>query len=695
MRIPSYLLLLSAFFLVACEERPHLVFDVLSQDAGPRRDADTPDMATQLDGGEVREDATVEVDLGIEKDAEVDAEIDAAVMEDAAIDMAIDMAVDMTVALPDAGIDASTPCPDGFEGTVETGCRDINECERDLDDCNPLATCRNTPGSFVCGRAPTFELTVTQIKQFVFTWTPVAVATRFELYEDPDGLSGYDLVADDITGTTYAMTVSLHYRVGAKYLLRGCIDAVCYDIGEVNAGNSLATGIGYIKASNTDGGDSFGHVVTLSGDGETLAVASRSEAGSAQGINGADDDLAPNAGAVYVYRHAGDTWVQEAYIKGLNTEAGDQFGIFGVSLTHDGNMLAVGAPFESSAIPGDPSDNSSWAAGAVYVFERTDGEWAQSAYLKSDSPAGTEQFGYSVNISADGNTLAVGGPDGPGNVYMFDRIGGVWTQVTRLVAPNREYPDEFGIALALSADGSTVAIGAHWEASASPGVGADQDDNSAYEAGAVYIFSRDDLLGWQFEEYLKASNPDAGDFFGSRHNIAISADGSWVAVCAPGEDGDGVDPMSNSVEGSGAVYIFHREAGAWSESAYLKSPRVWVNAQFGYSVDFSADGTKLLAGEWFGLGNSVGGFSGSPASATWGSAGAAYLYEFNGTTWDLIRYFQPSNPYPNQVYGNSVSISDDTSIIAIGARGEYSSATGISGDQTDRSAYGAGAVYLY
>src|SRR5437773_8215017 len=134
----------------------------------------------------------------------------------------------------------------------------------------------------------------------------------------------------------------------------------------------------YIKASNTHVGDHFGnggtlegHAVALSGDGNTLAVGAPYENSSAKGVNGNQNDTSLySAGAVYVFVRRNGTWTQQAYIKASNPGQSDKFG-FVVSLSQDGNTLAVSAPNEASAakgVNGDQNDDSIPEAGAAYVF---------------------------------------------------------------------------------------------------------------------------------------------------------------------------------------------------------------------------------------------------------------------------------------------------------------------------------------
>src|SRR2546425_5221131 len=169
----------------------------------------------------------------------------------------------------------------------------------------------------------------------------------------------------------------------------------------------------YVKASNPRAGAQFGYAVALSSDGTTLAVGAQMEESAAAGINGHQDDHSTyGAGAVYVYTRRGDAWSQQAFIKASNPGQDDQFG-FNVSLSADGNTLAVSAPYEDSAatgIDGDQADNSMPNSGAVYVFGRTGSTWAQQAYIKASNTGEADegdQFGYSIGLTSDGNNLVV------------------------------------------------------------------------------------------------------------------------------------------------------------------------------------------------------------------------------------------------------------------------------------------------
>ncbi|MEE4637426.1 MAG: FG-GAP repeat protein, partial [Wenzhouxiangella sp.] len=302
--------------------------------------------------------------------------------------------------------------------------------------------------------------------------------------------------------------------------------------------HSVLTQSGYLKASNTGLGDEFGSSVAASGG--TIIVGAEWEDSAAIGVDGNQlDDSAANAGAAYIFeRSAIGRWSQQAYLKASNTEGGDRFG-HAVALSD--NLAAVGAFSEDSAAPGidgDELDNSLPDAGAVYVFVRDSaGTWTQDAYIKASSPDENDQFGMALAIS--GNTLVVGvagedsGSSGingdpfdnslqeAGAVYVFVRDEeGSWTQQAYIKASNPDEFDNFGASVAI--DGDLLVVGAKFEDGSASGVDANQSDNSASNAGAAYVFVRNEEGQWSQQAYLKPSNTDAGDQFG--FSVAASGD---------------------------------------------------------------------------------------------------------------------------------------------------------------------------
>ena len=488
----------------------------------------------------------------------------------------------------------------------------------------------------------------------------------------------------------------------------------------------------YAKASNTDESDGFGGAVALSSDGNTLAIGAIGEASSAKNTDATpnqEDDNAPFAGAVYVFTRtgAGAGWSQQAYLKASNTDLADLFGT-SVALSGDGNTLAIGSIGEASNAKNtdttpDQTGNSVSGAGAVYVFTRTGASWSQEIYLKAPNPDARDNFGVSIALSGDGNTLAVGAigeesnakntdvtPNqadnsalGAGAVYVFTRARTSWSQETYLKASNTDAGDGFGGAVALSSDGNTLAVSAIGEASNAKNTDAtpDQTDNSASDAGAVYVFVRTGA-SWSQESYLKASNTDAGDGFG--YSVALSGDSNSLAVGANGEassakSGDATpNQEDNSASSAGAVYVFTRTEASWSQEAYLKASNTDARDEFGAFVALDGDGDALAVSA-IGEASSAKSGDATPNQADNSAAGAGAVYVFTRTeaSWSQKTYLKASNTDANDLFGASVILSDDGNTLATGAIGEKSNAksTDATPNQANNSTSSAGAVYIY
>ena len=401
------------------------------------------------------------------------------------------------------------------------------------------------------------------------------------------------------------------------------------------AGNWAQTA--YLKAANADAYDEFGGALAISGDGSLLVVGARKEASSSTTINaGADDNSASDTGAAYVFtRDAAGNWAQTAYLKAASSTAA-----FGgaVAVSADGATVAVGAVYDGAGAS---------SGGAVYVFKNDGSGWSQQARLLAGNADHADYLGCALTISADGNTLAVGanhedsaatgvGGDDTDNtaaesgaVYVFSRDGsGNWAQTAYLKAANTGAGDMFGSALALSADGRLLAVGAVSEDGGSTGINGDAADNSAAGSGAVYIFARPDSGSWSQTSYVKAENTGAGDAFG--RSLSLSADGRLLAVGAIGEDGGSTglngDAADNSAAGSGAVYIFTSDPdGSWRRQAYLKAPNTYNGASFGEAVALAADGETLAVGAPNEFGGDTG-VGGDWSDTSVCCAGAAYVF---------------------------------------------------------------------
>lgn len=458
----------------------------------------------------------------------------------------------------------------------------------------------------------------------------------------------------------------------------------------------------YLKASNTGANDGFGYSVAF--DGDTLAVGAPGEDSNATGIDGNQSDgSASSSGAVYVFRRNGETFVQEAYVKASNTASND---IFGMSVALSGDTLVIGAPGEDSdaiGVGGSQSNDNASASGAVYVFVRTAGKWAQQAYIKASNGDANDYFGTSVALSGD--TLAVGaiGEDSnatgiagnqdnesktdSGAAYVFVRVAGVWAQQAYIKASNTDANDSFGVTLALSGD--TLVVGADAEDSNAVGVNGNADNDSDNDSGAAYVFVRAAGV-WAQEAYLKASNTATNDHFGA----SLALFGDTLAVGAYGEDSSAVgvngDQGNDDAADSGAVYVFSRNGAAWAQSAYVKASNTENFDYFGASVALSEG--MLVVGADGENGGTVG-LDGKQGDNTANDSGAVYLFARGGGSFSQVGYLKPPNTDASDAFGGSVALYGDTLVCA--SVNEDSDAIGIDGNPYDNTAAESGAVYVF
>lgn len=552
------------------------------------------------------------------------------------------------------------------------------------------------------------------IKQFRFQWEMVESADYYQLYENVDGASGFTLIADNLETTEYQMEVPLYLRTQASYMVQACNVGGCSAASEsASVSGNMAEAVGYIKAPMTLGsimiegqewpvGQYFGGLA-LSGDGSTLAVATLNDlGGDAHTDSDAETRFEEGGPAVFVYRKGEAGWELIGKIGGLSDT------VSSLELTHDGERLALGMANEdggSTGINGDESDQSSPMSGAVYVFRLGD-TWQQEAYLK---------------------------------------------------ASNAESYDQFGGELAFSSDGTTLAVGAEGERSASAGVNGDEtNDEDMYAQGAAYLFYFSEET-WTQQAYIKATDNEARlrpNQFG--RSMDFAENGSTLAVGATGWAylGDGDDATVYY----SAVYLYHKDGeGQWQTGAKVVSPDPVLGSKFGSSVALSHDGTLLAVGEshrflpaqhpfaqpelegqgkvhlfggeqWnlqatlipengikpnrfgseialtdsgdhlvvcapFDNSDSVALEDDTGAEAL-EESGAAYVFTRHGDVWQQTAFINSPNPDTDDWFCGSLGMSATGDVLAVGASGEGGSATDIGGE-FDNNAEDAGAVYLY
>jgi hypothetical protein len=285
-----------------------------------------------------------------------------------------------------------------------------------------------------------------------------------------------------------------------------------------------------------------------------------------------------------LYQRVGGAWTLVSTLEPSDATGGDRFGI---ALSASEDTVAVGAPSDKTR---------GLLSGAVYVYARSPaGEWQREAYLKASDASASATFGEQVALAGD--TLVVGAPgaNDAAKLYVFERVAGSWVDRGQLRPSGAVPADLAGISLAF--DGQTLVVGAPSD---------DGQDDDSYGTGAAYVYERSDDGEWLQAHVLRASNAPARPPPPECHSLTcippafvegfgrqVAMGGGTLAVGAPGAstrpNGDG-----SFFAGPGAIYVYEKSAGKWSERAILAPPPSVGGSRFGSSV--AVDGEKLLVG---------------------------------------------------------------------------------------------------
>ena len=308
-----------------------------------------------------------------------------------------------------------------------------------------------------------------------------------------------------------------------------------------------------LVASDGTASDRFGTGVALSSDGRLALIGAYT-----------DDANGNNAGSAYVLTLKRNSWKEVQKLEPIDPSLNQQFGR-SVALTADGSVAVIGAWKD---------DDGGLDAGAAYVFVNEGSLWKQQSKLVASDAANGDNFGISVDISVDGETIVVGSylvsqpffMVGAAYVYQFDHSRTRWIEQAKLMASDRGPSDQFGVAVAVSANGDTALIGAH----KAPGLGSD--------TGAAYVFVR--IFGEIWLEQTKLF--EAGRGVG--HAVALSDDGQTALIGAP-------------YGGSGIAHVFAKDGANWEHQTALLPIDGDSNDVFGISVALSFDGHSACVGD--------------------------------------------------------------------------------------------------
>jgi len=371
-----------------------------------------------------------------------------------------------------------------------------------------------------------------------------------------------------------------------------------------------------LTASDAAAGDRFGFSVSISG--ETAIVGAPD-----------DDNVGFDSGSAYVFEEPIGGWVdatEDAKLTALDAAASD---FFGVSVSISGDTAIVGAR---------GNDDAGFQSGSAYVFVKPGTGWVdatEDAKLTASDAATGDEFGNSVSISGDTAIVGARFDDdaclptinqfcNSGSAYVFTRSGTTWTQQAKLTASDAATGDQFGFSVSISGETAIV--------------GADLDDDAGFDSGSAYVFTRSGTT-WTEQAKFTASDAATGDQFG----ISVSISGDTAIVGAVFNDDAG--------SRSGSAYVFTRSGTTWTQQDKLTALDAAADDFFGISVSISGD-TAIVGAV----------FNDDAGSAS----GSAYVFTRSGTTWTQQAKLTASDAAADDFFGDSVSISGDTTIV--GAR---------------------------
>ncbi len=376
-------------------------------------------------------------------------------------------------------------------------------------------------------------------------------------------------------------------QLGASVALSADGQSVLVGAPGANAGNGSA----FVYAES-DGGWPTSPVTTLTGSQGAFGTSVALSASGEVALVGAplSND---STGAAYIYAQPALSWstaVTATFpgVAGSGEELGDS-----VALSADGQTALVGAPF----LGGDE--------GAAYLYTQSAGSWTTSP-VATFTGSSKEYLGWSVALSADGQTALIGAPDYnslAGAAYVYRQSAGAWlTSSPSATFTGGAGGDELGSSVALSAAGEVALVGA-------------PEFNS--QAGAAYVYT-ESSGSWSGSPSATWQG-SATERLGA--SVALSADGQTALVGAPSASSD-----------AGAAYIYTESAGNWPGTPGATFTGA-SGGEFGYSVALSADGQTALVGAPFASSDAGGAYIYTESAGSWPSGPAA---TFTAATDDLL-----------------------------------------------------------
>ena len=444
----------------------------------------------------------------------------------------------------------------------------------------------------------------------------------------------------------------------------------------------------------------FGRRAKISSDGNTVVV-------STSGVAVRSDSSVGGEAYIYVTSDSGTTWTLQHTFSPTQSTTEQYMGVGdSLAISADGNTIAVAHS--------DYTDGSITYAGRVFVLSRTGTTWStQQTLMRSGTNQQYQYYGKTIDLSDDGNTLAVGSNRGgtndggkrqntvaynAGEVSILTRSGTTWTEQTVFSGSDSVANDQFNT-VCLSGDGSTLAVAAHGQ------------DSAGTNAGKIYIYKYNgtswaNSVGSNEEHTITTTNYQFGESSYYRNTDNIGYAGGWNGQGEGG--GSSNNALSLSYDGNtfawgavvgssgGFVNVWTRSGTTWTHQQHIRPASYPTNGsaqtyRFG-TVTLDAAGDKLIIG-------ALGELRAFSSGTTW--FGAAYTYLRSGSTWTeherIVPSFAAGVISEAANFGHNVSMTGDGTQCLISADG-LQNVDGVGNGVYSGSAYSyanIGRVYLY
>jgi len=439
----------------------------------------------------------------------------------------------------------------------------------------------------------------------------IHASTDWEVSTDPQFnkliAAIYETTVHKLTWTVNNMQeLKKHYvRVRYRGQQRGVSD--WSPVREFTTGNdgliNTETSVFEIPRNNVTSNGGFSKSCAISEDDQYMVIG-----------NMWDSTQGKDSGCVYFYKRINGVWQFISKILAFDGAADRHFG-GSVSLSSDGLLLAVGAYFYPEG------------KGAVYFYTRSGDVWTQRQKIQPGTGQIGDTFGQNIEISGDGNTLAISSygydtysgqtvvASSTGTAYIYTRSGDIWSLQTQLLPSTPVDSSCFGFDVTINHDGTHLILTEVY------------DDTKGIDAGAAHYYNRSGST-WTFRQKITASDGASQDWFG--RSCTMNATGDTLVIDAYRND--------QKAENAGAVYIYTRSGNVWTQQQKIIPYDGVANDFFGLVCIISKSSNLLFVSSY----SLVDGYY----------KGAVYVYRRSGNTYIFERKLK--NGINAVYFGNNI-----------------------------------------